>query len=679
MNNILPEKNGNFDCAQLKMNPLTMYLSFGLVIALATFFRIFNLSERGIEGIEMVYNRPVHTLLYENELVYYYVKPGYLFLLYLVGQVFDYSTDTLLIVSAISGILSVALVFFIAKRLFNPTVGLLSALVLAIMPYHVWISRMGMAYSPGIFLFAFTLLIYLFTLNTSKTKKVFLLFWAIGFLNGVMFTIHPGLIGCAISLFLFDFFYFLGKPSNDSLPVRFIYRFLPKWLFFSAFFLVPLLLCEFAIRDILSGNSFISSFSGIKVTADSFLRPSYYFWQLKAFALGANEIWSKWTYGENLGYDYYLRILMRELGFFNFFLVFGGVFFINFLFWKKKISIEQTFLANMLLFGFLYWTFNPRIFFARRNFTPAIIPAAVISGFVLYYLLQRKVFYAVLSLVAIGSVALSWQYVSVKTKFGHLTDYLRKNNIHEVMILPGIVYPENPLLGAKGIKSLNLELYSKLYCGIKPEQIPNHIIVTDYLICYLPEIEILGEKFKATDKITADVPLYNGELFSYTFEDVFPWRKIGVRSDVTLFYIYNLKGKTETVKQAFIITRGETPWSTGGHLALGGFYEYYGKLKEAEKEYRMALDSQKSPLRLDGIFKIAELFFKNGRYDKSETYFKKVIEALTKSRQIKMGEEKLQGRQMDWGRMALGTSMERLGQISAIRKSHELHPGSGGE
>jgi hypothetical protein len=665
----MPNINDNIESAPLHRKTWSFYFALFFIVAVAAFFRLFHISERGIEGIEMVYTRPPFSLLFEKELVYYYVKPGYLFLLFFIGKVFNYSSNTVLYVSAISGILSVIVVYFSARRLFNPLAGLLSAFVLSILPYHIWISRMGMAYSPGILFFSLSLLVCLFSFDENAGgKKRFFLFSLNGLINGIMFTLHPGLIGCTICIFCFDFFRFFLGPHEKLSYRRVIYKFAIPWIFFSIFFFLPILSCEFVIRDLISGNSFLSVFFNVKPTRDGFLYPWDYFFQIDKAALGGEEIWPKWSYGDNLGYDYYIRVLLRETGFFNFFLIVAGLLGINFLYVKKKIPSEQTFFINILIIGFLYWTFNPRIFFERRNFSPMAIPVSLVCGCFLYLLFSKhkKTFALCLILSTLGSAWLSWQYVVVKAKFGFVTDYLREKDIREVMILPGICYPENPLLGNREIQSLNLELYKKLNYGYRPEEIPNHFLKARYLLCGVPEFEILEKKFTPIDIITGDVNRFNDELFSYTFRDVFPWQRIGIVKNDPIYWVYDLKDDSEYVKRAFELSRGEEPWGIIGKINIGKSLEYMGKSKEAEELYKFVIDSfdfsSKTPIVL---FEYARLFLKLKKYEESKYGYERVIGSIIEARKQSLSQKK---NTMDenWARMAMRESVEKIREIDAI-------------
>jgi len=71
----------------------------------------------------------------------------------------------------LAGVFSVYLLFLIAKKLFNERIGLVSAFILAILNYHIWISRIG--YLEGILIFFVLLNFYFFIklLNQPKAKN----------------------------------------------------------------------------------------------------------------------------------------------------------------------------------------------------------------------------------------------------------------------------------------------------------------------------------------------------------------------------------------------------------------------------------------------------------------------------------------------------------------------------
>jgi len=68
----------------------------------------------------------------------------------------------------LAGIGSVGLLYFIGKKMFSSSVGLLASLFLAVSCYHVWISRIGLQESIVIFLVLLTLYLFLLALDTNR-------------------------------------------------------------------------------------------------------------------------------------------------------------------------------------------------------------------------------------------------------------------------------------------------------------------------------------------------------------------------------------------------------------------------------------------------------------------------------------------------------------------------------
>ncbi len=62
--------------------------------------------------------------------------------------------------SALFGTLSILLVFFVGRALYQPWVGVLASILLAVSPYHIWYSRSGFAEADTTFFLLLTVLLY---------------------------------------------------------------------------------------------------------------------------------------------------------------------------------------------------------------------------------------------------------------------------------------------------------------------------------------------------------------------------------------------------------------------------------------------------------------------------------------------------------------------------------------
>jgi uncharacterized membrane protein len=78
--------------------------------------------------------------------------PLYYWILYLWTYLFGYSEFSLRFISLLTGSLSIPLIFLLGKRIFNPTVGLIAALILATSSYQIYYSQEARAYIVMVFL-----------------------------------------------------------------------------------------------------------------------------------------------------------------------------------------------------------------------------------------------------------------------------------------------------------------------------------------------------------------------------------------------------------------------------------------------------------------------------------------------------------------------------------------------
>ena len=78
----------------------------------------------------------------------------------LLFQLFGVSDAAARAVPAIFGVLTILITYFIGKTLYNKKVGLVSALVLAFLPYHIIITRQALVDVPLSFFFILTLFLW---------------------------------------------------------------------------------------------------------------------------------------------------------------------------------------------------------------------------------------------------------------------------------------------------------------------------------------------------------------------------------------------------------------------------------------------------------------------------------------------------------------------------------------
>lgn len=134
-----------------------------LILLIGTLLRTYNLSSESISFDEII---PIRITKHPNS---DYANPPfyYLFLNYWI-ELFGNSEFVIRLPSVIFGALSILLLYYLANLLFNKRIALLSALILAINPFHIFYSQEARMYS----LFAlFSLLSLFYFFKVLKEKK----------------------------------------------------------------------------------------------------------------------------------------------------------------------------------------------------------------------------------------------------------------------------------------------------------------------------------------------------------------------------------------------------------------------------------------------------------------------------------------------------------------------------
>ena len=140
------------------------------IIAVAAFLRFFELGTESywIDEIIMVeVTRQDLGAVWEN-ILSTGRPPVYVLLSHFWGQVFGNSEIATRSLSAVAGVLAVPVMFLVGRRLFNPTVGLLGALLLGISTFHLYYSQDHRYYS---LLILFALLTVLFYARALATRR----------------------------------------------------------------------------------------------------------------------------------------------------------------------------------------------------------------------------------------------------------------------------------------------------------------------------------------------------------------------------------------------------------------------------------------------------------------------------------------------------------------------------
>lgn len=153
-----------------------------------------------------------------------YKPPLYMYFNVVSVSLFGLNEFAIRLPSALFGTATVALIYFLAKRLFeNEAISLLSMLFLAISPWHLQFSRVGFEANLGLFFgtASFTLLLYSLNHKDNKfeTKKVLQLIFAGIFTGLSLYSYHSLRIFSPLMLVITLIFY---KSSVFKIPKRFL-------------------------------------------------------------------------------------------------------------------------------------------------------------------------------------------------------------------------------------------------------------------------------------------------------------------------------------------------------------------------------------------------------------------------------------------------------------------------
>lgn len=117
---------------------------------------------------------------------------------------------TMRIVPAVFGTLTIPVFYFIGKEFWNETIGIITATLLTVSPYHVYYSQVARSYAVFLFLFSLALLFFLNALRTDR-RSSWLLF---GFFSAAAFWLHYFTCIIVFPLFLFAIISCTGRMKG---------------------------------------------------------------------------------------------------------------------------------------------------------------------------------------------------------------------------------------------------------------------------------------------------------------------------------------------------------------------------------------------------------------------------------------------------------------------------------
>ena len=204
---------------------------------------------------DLQYNVIAKNILDGNGFSYDSVKPtaarGPLYPLFLAATyfVFGYDYNSARIFQAIIGAITCLLIYFIAKKLYNPNIGFYAFVITSIYPSLIGYS--GLLYSETLaaFLLSLTILFYLL----SSEKNSFLIFVITGIFSGLLILCYPKFLFLPVIFGLSS--YFFNKFRQDFLKY-----------FFGLITAVILVLTPWALRNFNEFGKFIPVATGAGTT-----------------------------------------------------------------------------------------------------------------------------------------------------------------------------------------------------------------------------------------------------------------------------------------------------------------------------------------------------------------------------------------------------------------------------
>jgi len=149
--------------AELRARRLTPKLEIGAVLLLATVLRLWHLNSVGFNSDEAVYSGQGAAIANEPELAdlfpVFRAHPLLVQTFLSLGWRLGLHTGFERLVSVIAGVITVYLVYELGRQLYGRRTGLVAALLLAVMPYHVVVSRQVLLDGPMTMLATLTLLL----------------------------------------------------------------------------------------------------------------------------------------------------------------------------------------------------------------------------------------------------------------------------------------------------------------------------------------------------------------------------------------------------------------------------------------------------------------------------------------------------------------------------------------
>ena len=382
-------------------------LLWGLVFFLAVFLRTYHIDRQSLilfdEGAQILRAQTFKAFVFhqtEAVIPYYYVdtKAAWIFLLLLVqifvGDAVYYAN----LLSALFGLLSISVTYFLARRLFkSEAVAFLSAGFLAISPLHVYLSRLAI---PETMNMLFSVLALYFYLRATEKGQPRVLAAAAGICLSIAFLANILRVAFVPVFFILIELYMFTQRKEQ-------YR---KDFFRFLLFIISFILAAYAAAEYIYG---IYRWQGLKIIP--YLNGLDIYWKMGAVYLRSNFLSSV----------IYLLIIGRTEGYLFYALGVSSLFFVR----KKPYALLLIFAmiaAHILGFSLIPEKGNRLLSTIAPLFS--VLYAAAVFNF--YSLargrIKKALFFILIALICWSGIKQSWRIAQFQSDFKAAAEMIGK-------------------------------------------------------------------------------------------------------------------------------------------------------------------------------------------------------------------------------------------------------------
>ncbi|MFC2061843.1 tetratricopeptide repeat protein [Elusimicrobiota bacterium] len=551
-----------------------------------------------------------------------FMSPGYPYLLAIIYLILGIKVSNVVFLNYIIGSLTCVLMYFIGKRVFNKSVGIIAALVGAI--YGIFIFYESFILSFAIINFFNLLVILLFIYLLEKKDRINLRLFLIGLLVGLSALFRPNIL---LFIFFIIGYLWIWSPFKKHNKEHLI-RYSISLCLGVIIMVIPITLRnyivgkEFVLITASSGPNFYignnSTSSGTYTWVDSISPDSFG----KDFrALASKKTNKSLNYSESSNYwfsqgiefiktrpDQWFKLMLRKfLYFWNKYEFPGNI---NYYYIKKEFKFPFNWLLSYIIIAPLGLV---GLILSYKKEPKKI----VLYLYLLTYLISNMMFFVLAeyrgAIIPIIIIFASAAVYLIKTQ----TNY-KRFVLSSGLIVIAIIFVNVPL--PKGMRESAMAMSHYSFGGIYKQKKHYDEAIEEYKKAI--EIEHEDIFFNNLGTVYERKKLFRDAVNSYK-------RAIEINPDsaiaaYNLARVYFLEKKYKNAELYYRQAIENNPVMEETHYNLGNLYVEMKLYEKAIIEYRKALAINP---KYKGIYtKIAELFEKSGKYNEAIQEYKKAIE-----------------------------------------------------